>query len=186
MENLFKIKKLMQKRLPRFVRDEFGKRKEVGSSWRRPRGNCSKIRKAYGGHASRVKAGFRTPRLIRGMLHSMLEPVHTSTLAQVAKLDGKKHTAVLGRTLGMHKKVMLIESLMKKNVKIYNYSEPQKFLDEVKKKMADRKKNRKASPTPASVDKKAAKPQPKKEEVKEPLSKTETKKELDKVLTQKQ
>ncbi|MFN4046736.1 MAG: eL32 family ribosomal protein, partial [Acidilobaceae archaeon] len=76
------------KRKPRFMRYlswEFWKF-ERRDSWRRPKGNDSKMRLEIKGYPPRVKIGYRTPRALRGLHPSGLKPVVVRSLKDLEGL----------------------------------------------------------------------------------------------------
>lgn len=191
MKELLALKRALRARKPRFVRDEHGKRKEVGASWRRPRGLCNKSRSNLFGQPLRVKKGYKMPSLVRGLLRTGHQPFHITSLASVQQIDEKKHVAVIARTVGQRKKLIIIEALLKKGCTINNMKDPKNYLERVKKTLADRQKTAKTSsakPTPAPTEKKDVTKDAPKELPKETPEKTkeDEKKELDKVLSKRQ
>jgi large subunit ribosomal protein L32e len=185
MKKLLEIKKSIARKRPKFVRDESYKRKEVGPSWRRPRGQCSKVRRCKAGHMSMVKNGYRGPKAVRFALLSGLVPVRVSTLSDLESLDKTLHTVIIASQVGIRKKMILLDACAKKGLSCNNIKNPQQFIDDIKKAKADKKAN-------ATKKKEAeAKEKPKKKKtVDKEVAPEETeegeKKKLDKLLSKRE
>lgn len=193
MKKLLELKAAKKRKNPKFVRDESFKRREVGPSWRKPRGQCSKVRRCKAGHMSMPKPGFRTPLALRGKLASGLEPVIVENIAMIAKLDKKTHTAIISSSLGARKKLAVLSALESAGINIAN-CDAKKFTDEITKKLGAKKaakkvaEKQKADETKKkTAKKKASKKESEKDEKKEESApEDKDKKELDKILTKKQ
>jgi len=109
-------------------------------------------------------------------------------------LDAKKQVIEIKSTVGLKKKLQIIEEAVKKGINVSNVKDPKKFLEETKadikskkeekeakKKARDSKKEKKAE----EKKKKEEKEKKAAEEKTEDEKKEEEKKEKDKVLTQK-
>jgi len=196
MENLSKneLKELIEKRnevkerKPYFVRQCIYKKKRLKVKWRCPKGSDSKLGNAFGGHAKRVKVGYRGPEDVRGISPAGLFPVMVENVNALA-LVGQNQGAIISSVVGMKKKLQILEEAKKKNIPVLNVKEIEKYVQDAKaelenrkqerKKKLDRKKKKKAEPKKA--EKKEVKPA---EEKSVQEQKIEQKKEIDKVLTQ--
>jgi len=185
MKKLLELKKLIARKRPKFIRDESYKRKEVGPSWRRPRGQCSKVRRNMAGHMALVKKGYRGPRAVRGALLSGLIPVRISNMKELENLDAKKHTAVIASQVGIRKKILLLHACAKKGVTCFNIKDSKQFTDDFNKAQSEKK-----SKAAAKKKETQAKEKTKKKAVKKETQPTEEeegeKKELDKILSKRQ
>ncbi|MBD3318602.1 50S ribosomal protein L32e [Candidatus Woesearchaeota archaeon] len=189
MTELLRLRKAMKARQPSFERDESFKRKEIGSSWRRPRGNCNKCRKNIFGHPALVKKGYRAPRNVRGLLPSGLDPVMIYTLADLDTIDKNLQAAVIASSVGTRKRFTIYEECIKRNIIITNTKDPQGFLDRIAKVRRERKealKKAEEAKKKKTVKKKQAKKEKKSEKKEEKEDSNKEKKELDKILTKKQ
>src|SRR3989344_2684265 len=184
MKELLQVKLVKKRKNPRFVRDESFKRKEVGPSWRKPRGQCSKVRRCLAGQPAMVNVGYRTPAQVRGLLRSGLAPIRVNNVRDVGALDKKKHAAVISASLDARKKLVVLDALQKAGVSIVN-CDPKAFTDEVKRRQEEKKAARKKV---AEVKEEPTKKKAAKKQAEQPAQedKEKEKKELDKILTKKE
>ncbi len=116
-------KKLAQRRnKPRFLRYlswRFWKfeRREY---WRKPKGNDSKMRLQWKGYPPIVKIGYGTSRELRGLHPSGLEPVIVHTVRELEDLNPEKHIVVIASTLGLRKRLQVVEAARAKGFRIAN------------------------------------------------------------------
>ncbi len=116
----------------RFKRQQFWL-KRLGERWRRPRGKQSKLRKEKGGR-KRVKVGFRTPKMIRGMLktHEGAKPfVYVRSIADLANVDKEKEVAIISSSIGKKKYLEIVKRARELGIKIFNKRKT--LLPEIKK-----------------------------------------------------
>ena len=104
---------------PDFVRQESWRYKRVKSSWRRPRGEDSKMRKKKGGWPKSAEVGYRSPKKVRGLHPSGLEEVIVNSLKDLEKVNSKQAVRI-GHTVGMKKRITIIERAKKDNLRILN------------------------------------------------------------------
>ncbi|HME86802.1 MAG TPA: eL32 family ribosomal protein [Candidatus Nanoarchaeia archaeon] len=182
LKKLLEVKKQQHKKRPKFIRDGYGKRKRISKEWKRPRGRHLKLRHGFAGHRSKVKVGFRSPALVRGLTLEGLLPVIVHSVNEVVVLDSKIHTAIIGRTVGGRKKVVLLEMLKKHGVDVMNHDEKSatKILNAVKERKAIKdsriaRKGTKKQSSPAKEKKPELTPEEKEAKEKEEKKKVLTK-----------
>ncbi len=88
--------------------------------WRKPKGNDNKMRLQLKGYPPIVKVGYRTPRELRGLHPSGLEPVRVSSVSDLEKLDPKKHIVVIASTVGLRKRLQILEAARAKGFRVAN------------------------------------------------------------------
>ncbi|MEB3787632.1 MAG: 50S ribosomal protein L32e [Desulfurococcales archaeon] len=88
--------------------------------WRKPKGNDNKMRLQIKGYPPIVKVGYRTPRDIRGLHPSGLQPVWISNPAELEKVDPEKHIVYIASTVGLRKRLQIIEKARQLGIKIAN------------------------------------------------------------------
>ncbi len=88
--------------------------------WRKPKGNDNKMRLQIKGYPPIVKVGYRTPRDIRGLHPSGLKPVWVSSPAELEKVDPEKHIVYIASTVGLRKRLQIIEKARQMGIKIAN------------------------------------------------------------------
>jgi len=109
----------MKRKKPRFLRQEWWKRKRLKLCWRKPKGLDSKLRKGLKGYGYRVKIGWRSPKETRG-LYKGLEEVRVFNPADLEGLDPKKHIVRIASTVGKKKRQEIVKAAGEKGLKIAN------------------------------------------------------------------
>lgn len=184
IKKLLEIKKAQNKKRPRFVRQDWHKKSRLAPVWRKPKGMDSKLRKHMHAHGYLPTTGYRTPALVRGMHKSGLIPVLVHTTAQIETVNGKTHGVIIASTVGARKCVDIITKAQSKGVRVLNYKDPAKKVQNVKDGIAKRKQEMKKV---AAAKAPAAKPAPaKKAEGTQEEKKEQEKREAEKVITSKQ
>jgi large subunit ribosomal protein L32e len=119
---LLRVRDAQDERRPRFVRQQAHRYYRIGrdGSWRRPRGLQSKQRRHYGYRPTVVSIGFRSPRRIRGRTPTGFRPVLVRTATEVERLDPAREAALVARTVGTRRRLLLEEALRRRGVHILN------------------------------------------------------------------
>ncbi len=121
MVNLLKARKAKKAKKPHFYRQEWfrmGNQRKKWRTWRKPRGNQSKMRMHKASRGARVQAGYGSPREVRGMHPSglrelLVHNVHQLSMAganfavRIAHgVGGKKRAEIMKAADGMKLKVL--------------------------------------------------------------------------------
>ncbi|MEB3779373.1 MAG: 50S ribosomal protein L32e [Desulfurococcales archaeon] len=88
--------------------------------WRKPKGNDNKMRLQIKGYPPIVKSGYGTERSIRGLHPSGLEPVIIHNKNDLARVDPKRQIAYIASTVGLRKRLEIIEEAKKLGVRLAN------------------------------------------------------------------
>jgi len=72
------------------------------------------------GYPPIVKVGYRTPKDIRGLHPSGLEPVRIASVKELEKLNPKKHIVVIASQVGLRKKLEIIRVAKEKGFRVAN------------------------------------------------------------------
>ena len=194
MENksLLELRARIKKKKPKFATQDAHKHKRVKTNWRRPRGLHSKMRLAKRGHRKKVNIGYGSPSLVKGFMKNGLLPVNISNSAGLTELDKAKHSVILGRKVGIRKKVAIAKECKKLGLNICNIPDIDAYLKSIDTMIAEKKEAKLAKirakeqrKKKESVKKKKEKPAEKAAptEEKMPEEKEQTdKKEQDKIL----
>jgi len=107
---------------PRFVRQAAHRYGRIGrdDSWRRPRGLQSKQRRHYGYRSQIVRVGYRTPAAVRGLVPSGFRPVLVRTREELDGLEPSRDAAVIGRTVGTRRRLVLEEEARRLGIRVLN------------------------------------------------------------------
>lgn len=194
MSKKLEQRKEKKSKKPKFKRHDSHKNKKLSGSWRRPRGLQSKLRLGKRGYGRKVSTGWGSPKEVRGLHPSGLEPVNVSNVNDLAGLDKKSQGAVVSSRVGDRKRLAIIKEAKKKDIKILNF-DADKYASRVEKRLKAQKEEREElEKKRKAAEKKAKKEEKEKEESEEDSSdeelsqeekKKQEKKEKDKVLTKK-
>jgi len=117
------VRELKQKR-PEFVRQESWRYVRLKPNWRRPRGKDSKMRLQKSGWPPLVKVGYRTPRKYRGLHPSGYREVLVYRVEDLAGLDPETHAVRIASSVGMAKRLRIVEEAGKLGLKVLNPPTP--------------------------------------------------------------
>ncbi len=105
---------------PKFNRQDHHKKKRVGKSWRRPRGNLSKQRVGIKGKGDTVEAGFRTPRAARDKHPSGFEEVRVHNVDDLDGVDGDTEAVRIASSVGDRKRERIEEVAADESIRVLN------------------------------------------------------------------
>ncbi|MEM2138673.1 MAG: eL32 family ribosomal protein, partial [Candidatus Woesearchaeota archaeon] len=113
-KKLLDFKNKKKAKNPKFTRQDAYKKKRITLAWRKPRGWDSKQRKRMQRQAI-VEPGYGSPKELRGVHKSGFNIVKVSNLKDIEKINPKED-AVLIANIGLKKKFIILEELIKKNI----------------------------------------------------------------------
>jgi large subunit ribosomal protein L32e len=110
------------RRTPVFGRQAANRYWRIGrwGSWRRPRGLQSKQRRHYGYRAKIVRIGYGSPARTRGRTPSGFLPILVRTAKDVAAIHADGEAAIIARTVGTRRRLVLEEACRKRGIHILN------------------------------------------------------------------
>jgi len=114
------IRRQIKRRTPHFLRDEGFRYKRIPKNWRRPTGYTSKLRINLKYRPSKVRVGFRSPKIVRGLHASGFEEVMVHTAKELDKIDAKKQAVRIGGTVGTKKRLEIVKRADELNIRILN------------------------------------------------------------------
>lgn len=189
-EQFLKLRKQLKSKKPDFIREDYQKRKCIPLPWRRPRGLHSKMRHRFAGHRALVDPSYGSPKAVYGLHPSGFEPVLVHTLNELSKLNSKTQGAVLGSTLGLPKRMMLLTKAKEIGVRVLNFKDIDAALKTIQDNVNARKEIKQQKTKSKEAKEKEKVSQAKKPELAQKISEEEQKKqeksEKDKVLTMRQ
>ncbi len=122
-KRLMRLKLKMKQKRPDFKRQDWFKCKRIGTSWRRPKGLHSGMRKQLKHRPSIVKIGYRSPVLVRGLHPSGLEDVLIHNVKELESLNPETQGARVASTVGKRKRIEIIKRAKELGIKIFNISQ---------------------------------------------------------------
>ena len=105
---------------PQFNRQDHHKKKRVGTSWRKPRGDLSKQRRGIKGKGDTVEAGFRTPTAVRGKHPSGFEEVRVHNVDDLEGVDGDVEAVRIASKVGARKRERIEEQAEEAGIRVLN------------------------------------------------------------------
>jgi large subunit ribosomal protein L32e len=117
-----RLRKVIDGRRPIFGRQAANRYYRIGRdlSWRRPRGLQSKQRRHYGYRAKIVRVGYGSPKDVRGLTPSGYRPIIVHHADELSGLDPKLEAAIIARTVGTRRRLVLEEAARKLGVRVLN------------------------------------------------------------------
>lgn len=155
----------------KFKRDGFGKKPQLSSSWRKPRGQHNKQREQRKAKGNLPKPGFGSPIAVRGMHPSGFFEVIVHTVHDLEGLDPKKQAIRIAANVGSRKRTVIQEKAITAGLRVLNAKVAKTA--RAAKKPAHTEKEEKEKKKEAPVKKAEPSPEKKKET---PKVKKETKK----------
>ncbi|PLC65880.1 50S ribosomal protein L32e [Vulcanisaeta sp. EB80] len=122
LRRLMRVRVLMERREPRWMSMDEWRFLRVAhrESWRRPKGNDNKIRLEIKGYPKRVKIGYGKPRLVRNLHPTGFKLVTVHRPEDVDKVDPTKEAIVIGRTVGLRKRIEIVRKAIERSVRVIN------------------------------------------------------------------
>jgi large subunit ribosomal protein L32e len=114
------IRRQIKKRTPYFLRDEGFRYKRIPKNWRRPTGYTSKLRINLKYRPSKVRVGFRAPKIVRGLHASGFEEVMIHTVKELETIDPKKQAVRIGGTVGTKKRLDIAKRAGELDIRVLN------------------------------------------------------------------
>lgn len=107
---------------PRFTRQASYRYYRIGrwDNWRSPRGLQSKQRRHYKYRSQVVRIGYGSPAATRGLTPSGFRPVLVRTIADIGAIDPAVEAAIIARTVGTKRRLVLEESARQRGVHVLN------------------------------------------------------------------
>jgi large subunit ribosomal protein L32e len=117
------IRRQIKKRTPHFLRDEGFRYKRIPKNWRRPTGYTSKLRINLKYRPSKVRVGFRAPKIVRGLHASGFQEVMIHTVKELETINPKKQAGRIGGTVGTKKRLEIAKRAGELDIRILNMKE---------------------------------------------------------------
>jgi large subunit ribosomal protein L32e len=114
------IRRQIKKRTPHFLRDEGFRYKRIPKNWRRPTGYTSKLRINLKYRPSKVRVGFRSPKIVRGLHSSGFQEVIIHTVKELDTIDPKQQAVRIGGTVGTKKRLMIAKRADELSIRVLN------------------------------------------------------------------
>lgn len=120
IKTLLRIRRVMKRKKPDFLRQNWFKFPKLGEKWRRPKGRHSKLRKHEKERGALPSPGYRSPKAVRGLHPSGLKEVRVFNVNDLENLDPKKHAIRIAAQVGKKKRMEIIKEAEKLGIRVLN------------------------------------------------------------------
>ncbi len=146
MVNLLKARKAKKAKKPHFYRQEWfrmGNQRKKWRTWRKPRGNQSKMRMHKASRGARVQAGYGSPAAVRGMHSSGLRELLVHNVQQLSMVS-KDFAVRIAHSVGGKKRAEIMKAADGMKLKVLNPFVAKQKEKKVEKKVEEKKIEMKA------------------------------------------
>jgi len=119
---LLRIKTYLNRKRPKFVRQESWRYVRVSPSWRKPRGIDNKMRVKLKGYPKLPSIGYRNPKLVRCLHPSGYEEVIVYSPKDLEKINPETQVVRIAHVVGFRKRLDIIEKAKDLDIKVLNVS----------------------------------------------------------------
>lgn len=119
-KRLLRLRNLLNRKRPRFLRSLWWKFAKFDEVWRRPRGIDNKIRHKLKGYPPMVSVGYRGPKLVRGLHPTGREITIIYNVSDLEKVDKEKQIVYIASTVGKRKRLEIVKKAQELGIKIAN------------------------------------------------------------------
>ncbi len=117
---LLRLRSKMNKKRPKFIRENYYRLKRIQTSWRSPKGIDSKMRHQLRGKRKKVQTGYRGPAAVRGLHPSGKEVVQVFRVEDLELVDIETQIAQIGGSVGSRKRIAIINEAEDLGIHIIN------------------------------------------------------------------
>lgn len=130
-EKALKLRERAKRKKPKFLRQESWKYVRLKENWRNPRGLDNKVRKKFKGWPPPAGAGYRGPKVGRGLHPSGRKEVLVYNPEQLKKINPETQAVRIAHTVGKRKRMKILTEARKKKMTVLN---PREAKEKVEKK----------------------------------------------------
>jgi len=118
--NELKLRLKIKRKKPEFIRKRGKILKRLGLKWRKPKGLHSQLRrhKKEAGHMPR--AGYGSPRVVKGLHPSGFEDVLIFNTKDLEKIDSEKQACRIASSVGKKKRIEIMKKAEEMKIKVLN------------------------------------------------------------------
>lgn len=120
LKNMLKIRSQINRRRPLFRRQEGFRYKRLETSWRKPRGIQSKMRRHFGYRPNVVSIGYRSPKIVRGLHPSGFKEISVYNVKELEALNPKLEAARIAGCVGTKKRMEIQKKAEELGIRVLN------------------------------------------------------------------
>ncbi|HIQ50214.1 MAG TPA: 50S ribosomal protein L32e [Nanoarchaeota archaeon] len=120
LKRLLKIRRIMKRKKPEFLRQNWFRFPRLGEKWRRPKGRHSKLRRHEKGKGFLPHPGYGSPALVRGLHPSGLKEVRVFNVNDLEGLDPKIHAVRIASQVGKKKRIEIMKKAQELGLRVLN------------------------------------------------------------------
>lgn len=121
LKRLLRLRNLMSRTRPRFIRMNSWYLARLEDNWRSPRHSLdNKIRKQRKGYPPMVKVGYRGPKAVRGLHPSGFQEVIVYNVKDLEKVDPSIQAVKIASTVGRRKRLEIIKKAEELGIRVLN------------------------------------------------------------------
>ena len=152
LKNLLNLRKKLKKKKPKFLRQDAHKKKKLKKCWRSPKGRHSKMRLKKKGYRKQPSIGYSSPKKVRNLHPSGLEPVFVANINELNKIK-EGQGIILSKKLGNKKKLEIIKKIQELKLPLLNLK-PEEYVKKIQENLEKRKQRKKEKITKKKKTKK--------------------------------
>ncbi len=118
--NLMKIRRILKRKKPEFLRQNWFRLKRLGKKWRRPRGRHSKLRRYMKAKGHVPNPGYGSPKAVRGLHPCGLREVRVFRPQDLEGLDPEKVCVRIASGVGEKKRREIVKKAEELKLKVLN------------------------------------------------------------------
>ena len=119
-KRLLRLRNRMNRKRPKFRRQEWFRYKRLGDSWRKPRGKHSKMREHKGYRPPVVDSGYRGPRKVRGLHPSGFKEVLVHNPKELDRVNPEREAIRIASRVGMKKRIAIEKKAEELGIRVLN------------------------------------------------------------------
>ena len=120
MERLLRLRRILKRKKPEFLRQNWFRYPRLGEKWRRPKGRHSKLRRHEKGKGFLLIPCYRSPKLVRDLHPSGLKEVRVFNPKDLENLDPKVHAVRIAAQVGKKKRIEIMKKAQELGLRVLN------------------------------------------------------------------
>ena len=119
-KRLLRIRNRMNRKRPKFRRQEWFRYKRLSDSWRKPKGKHSKMREHKGYRPPVVDSGYRNPKKVRGLHPSGFKEILVHNPGELDSVNPEREAVRIAGRVGVRKRLEIEKKAEELGIRILN------------------------------------------------------------------